>query len=858
MNYPLISEYIEAIKAAEDNFEQLSYLRPVLDDDGLPVMTSGNFAVVFKMKDERDEKFFAVKCFTKEQEGREEAYHQITEELKNVSSPYLTSVRYLDKELFVDTDQTNETEFPVLLMDWVEGKTLDKYLRENLDDKFALEMLAYRFSQLAQWLIPQPFAHGDLKPDNILVRDDGTLILVDYDGMYVPAMKGQKARELGSPDFRHPQRTENDFDEHIDDFAIASILLSLEALYINKHLFDKYSNDGRLLFSAKDYQNLGESTVLKGIFPSSVNSINNLAALLVLLCNCQHLYIQHPELLNMDYLSTNPAEYDERLRDNDGAMYSDDGKRILGFGSYSNLDIYKIKEGTIVICDLAFNNYENDNHFLRGVNIPASVSIIGINPFAGCIGLSICCDTELFKLERSILYSNDYSRLISSTNSTTEALDLNPNTKIIGAYALSYCRAKRINLPRHLQVIEEYAFSCSDVELLIIPESVKSISRGAFSYCKSLKNVIIKGETSIEPSIFDECTNLKHIFITPSKIECYKKILSNVANLIYDVGTWEYFLFEEVNFAKDIFELGKKYWEGKDIEKDLNEAIELYGLASELGDKDAKKESEKWGKYWFDEDKAIYSKDRKIFHGVLSGVSVYEIKEGTKFIADSACSDMGWEIDCSFFCKLTIPSSIIGIGDNPFGSQMSEVICLSPYFELENNTLYSKGKKELIQCYNHETDVFDIPEGVEIIRSYAFYACTLRKVIIPSSVSTIGENPFIETGVWEKHHNRLEILSNSTSYEIFNDALFERNKLIAYWGEKDLFELPKGIEEIGNKAFWGATLTNLKLPTSLKTVAEDSFYWTVRLKEIVIPANEMERFKQMLPPYIHNIIIEDK
>ena len=210
MNYPLISEYIEAIKAAEDNFDQLKHLRPVLDDDGEPVMTSGNFAVVFKMKDEQTGKFYAVKCFTKEQEGRAEAYHQIAEELKDVDSPYLIPLRYLDKELFVDTEQTNETEFPVLLMEWVEGKTLDKYLRENLDDKYALEMLAYRFSQLAQWLISQPFAHGDLKPDNILVKEDGTLVLVDYDGMYVPAMKGQKAREHGSPDFRHPSRTEDE------------------------------------------------------------------------------------------------------------------------------------------------------------------------------------------------------------------------------------------------------------------------------------------------------------------------------------------------------------------------------------------------------------------------------------------------------------------------------------------------------------------------------------------------------------------------------------------------------------------------------------------------------------------------
>ena len=160
MNYPLISEYIEAIKSAEDNFKELCYLRPVLGDDGLPVMTSGNFAVVFKMENENSGKCYAVKCFTKEQEGREKAYHQIADALKDVNSPYFVSLRYLDSELFVDTEQTDETEFPVLLMDWVEGKTLDKYLRSNIDDKYALEMLAYRFSQLAQWLLPQPFAHG--------------------------------------------------------------------------------------------------------------------------------------------------------------------------------------------------------------------------------------------------------------------------------------------------------------------------------------------------------------------------------------------------------------------------------------------------------------------------------------------------------------------------------------------------------------------------------------------------------------------------------------------------------------------------------------------------------------------------
>ena len=285
MNYPLISEYIEAIKSAEDNFNKLTNLRPVLDNDGQPVMTSGNFAVVFKMHDKETGKFFALKCFTKEQKGREEAYHLIAKELKNVDSSYLVSLYYLDEELFVDTEQTKETEFPVLLMDWVEGKTLDKYLRENLDDKYALEMLAYRFSQLAQWLIPQPFAHGDLKPDNILVREDGTLVLVDYDGMYVPAMKGQKARELGSPDFRHPLRTEKVFDPRIDDFPIMSILVSLIGISISPVFLEKHGAPDRLLFSKNDYTNIEHLEIIKELYLIDDENLRTLTSIFVSLCH---------------------------------------------------------------------------------------------------------------------------------------------------------------------------------------------------------------------------------------------------------------------------------------------------------------------------------------------------------------------------------------------------------------------------------------------------------------------------------------------------------------------------------------------------------------------------------------------
>ena len=309
MNYPLISEYVEVIKAAGDNFEQLKHLRPVLDDDGQPVMTSGNFAVVFKMRDVETGKFYALKCFTREQNGRDDAYRQIMEELNKADSPYLISIQYLDKELFVDTDQTTETEFPVLLMDWIEGKPLDKYLRENLSSKYITETLLVKFYQLAEWLISQPFAHGDLKPDNILVKNDGTLVLVDYDGMYVPAMKGQKSREIGSPDFCHPQRNEEFFNEHIDDFSILTILLSLCVVYVNKNTLAKYGAEDRLLFSKNDYANIQKSIVFKNI-PTIIETTTNYKSLFKKACANLEFHLDNGTLIPVIKLIT-----ENRLQD---------------------------------------------------------------------------------------------------------------------------------------------------------------------------------------------------------------------------------------------------------------------------------------------------------------------------------------------------------------------------------------------------------------------------------------------------------------------------------------------------------------------------------------------------------------
>ena len=273
--YPSISQYMDTIKQAaiapDEYFDKLKYLQPVLDSNGDPIMSSGNFAVVFKMKDESG-KQYAVRCFHRAQQGREKNYKLICDELAKVSSPYLSPIKYYEKELFIDTD-----EYPVLLMDWVDGTTLDKYIRKVLDDKKALRQLTDNFRKLSIWLLSQPFAHGDLKPDNILVKKDGSLVLVDYDGMYVPAMQGQRAREIGSPDFRSPLRTEMDFDKNIDNFPIVSILLSLELQLESKDYLSDYGAEDRLLFSKADYDCLENSEMYKIAYSSYNDDISELA-----------------------------------------------------------------------------------------------------------------------------------------------------------------------------------------------------------------------------------------------------------------------------------------------------------------------------------------------------------------------------------------------------------------------------------------------------------------------------------------------------------------------------------------------------------------------------------------------------
>ena len=252
--FPSISDYISSIEGATDTLSTLNYLRPVRKPNGQPFFSSGNFAVVFKMEDTRNGGHMALKCFLRDVPDRARRLRLIGEWIADNPSPYLLPMTYHTKELWVDCAHSDREEFDVVMMPWVEGVTLGEYVR-GLCGMIELDWgwrglnkmteLASHFDELSRFLIEQPFAHGDIKPDNVIVLEDLPEVdlneiairLVDYDGCFVPALSGEKAIETGTPPYRHPDRNINHFDRHIDDFALLTLSLEIYSLTRERKLF---------------------------------------------------------------------------------------------------------------------------------------------------------------------------------------------------------------------------------------------------------------------------------------------------------------------------------------------------------------------------------------------------------------------------------------------------------------------------------------------------------------------------------------------------------------------------------------------------------------------------------------------
>ena len=279
MTWPTPQDYFEAVQNPRQAFEDAELMAGAAEETplGLPKVISGQFASVFKFRSKGAT--WAVRCFLRELSDYQARYHEISKVLKAERFPFTASFDFVPHGIRV-----RGAWYPIVKMEWLTGQLLSNYVAANLSTPEKLLNLAQQIAEMHVSLTAKKVAHGDLQHGNIIVSNDKAF-LIDYDGMFVPALAGKQSHEVGHRNYQHPFRSESTFDERVDTFSVWIIYLSLIALARDRSLWHRLKGgDDALLLKASDFKEPYNSTVLEVLKAHSNAAIQNAAFLVEELC----------------------------------------------------------------------------------------------------------------------------------------------------------------------------------------------------------------------------------------------------------------------------------------------------------------------------------------------------------------------------------------------------------------------------------------------------------------------------------------------------------------------------------------------------------------------------------------------
>ncbi|MEU4203682.1 hypothetical protein AB0F64_27570 [Streptomyces sp. NPDC026294] len=279
--FPSGAAYAEALQHTRLCFQHpdLKGARAELTGLGLPRAVSGAFASVFSLTSAASGQRYAVKCFTRHVPDQEQRYEAISSRLALLDPAGLSQPWKLGFEYLTDAVRVGNDLYPVLKMDWIDAVTLSAWLDAHHADRSAVSGLADRFEALTRDLSAHGIAHGDLQHGNLLVVSDGTFRLVDYDGMYVPALAGLGGTERGHRNYQSPLRGSDDFGAELDRFSAWVIFLSLKAIAADPALWNRlHEPSGEfLLLTEEDFTSPAGSTGLRTLLAHTDRTVSDLA-----------------------------------------------------------------------------------------------------------------------------------------------------------------------------------------------------------------------------------------------------------------------------------------------------------------------------------------------------------------------------------------------------------------------------------------------------------------------------------------------------------------------------------------------------------------------------------------------------
>lgn len=284
MSWPLSQDFNEAVQNPATAFgdPELKGGTVTTNPMGMPLPRSGNYADVYQITAATGQKW-AVKCFTRPTSaGLDARYAAVSDHLNTASLPFTVGFKFLPQGIRVRGQW-----FPIVKMQWVDGFPINAFVRDNLNRSTILENMLSLWVRLCRRLRETGMAHGDIQHGNVLLVPAGGhslgLKLVDYDGMFVPALANQPSGEAGHASYQHPDRVAHGvYSADLDRFPHLVVATALRGLLIGgKALWDKYDNGDNLLFTEKDFKAPGQSKLMRELWetgdPFTVGLVGHLA-----------------------------------------------------------------------------------------------------------------------------------------------------------------------------------------------------------------------------------------------------------------------------------------------------------------------------------------------------------------------------------------------------------------------------------------------------------------------------------------------------------------------------------------------------------------------------------------------------
>ena len=808
MNYPSVSEYIDSLSCASDNFATQTSLSLILDPNGNPMYAKESHSVLFRMRDNSSGVEYDVKCFTDDQEGRETKYKQIADS-SNVWFP--RGITYIEDELFVDTVNSDIKEFPVVVIPRCEANNIISFISTNIDDSVRISKLASNFSRLVAWVYGNGYSWYDLSADSLLVDDACHIIVSDIDKHVVIGDDSDKRGQLNA----------------------ILILLSLKAISKDKNLFDTAAVCLQILFDVNERDNIPSNEIISRLLKQGDSETISLIGTLLVnigyggLCGIQSdiFNIAPPPESETDIIKVLAEKGDVSKQLELAQKYLECKNYDESFKWY---ELASAQDNAEAICGLGIcyqNGYGIEKDETRAFQLFLKASEMGL-------------------LEAQFQLAEAYHFGKGILRDDKKAMDLYYKTAQKGHCISEFMIGEHLmHTHTTLDIANSFVTTSKRDTIKAFDWFIKSAKQG---YHPAQRRIGAFYETGTDPCVRN----------VGKAIEWYQKAAEQEnSKAIFALGrlyangideknpdnnrAFEYYLqAANMNLPEAQYRVGIAFLFGKGTVKDMDSAISWIRKSSEQGYAAAitlLSELEKKTENTCETDATglelasaemdaygvLYSQDGKkllkysleegygneylvssIYHDVeesefgeikQQSLNSYKVKAGTEIICDSAFSE------CESLQSIFFPPSIRHIGGDAFYS-----------------------------CENLE--FVGVCEGIEHIGTKAFAGCVnLESLTLPQSLKTIATDSL--TGVQN-------IVSNSQDYVCSNNCLFTKDKKVLFYffhNGEDILDIPNGVEKIGDDAFSESVIRDVVIPMSVTEIGQNAFADCSNLEKIYLP-----------------------